>query len=287
MARVLHFFFHNFDLGHDTLVSLSAIHLAFILVISIYSLYGLVDDLVDVGRVLKLTLPIVFAYPLVSVVNPSYVWMPLLGEFNLQSQIYLEITLSDIFRITVIPVYIMVVSILVNMHSGFNGLQSGLSLIILFTLTLKSIISNEVDDIFPIFSIIGALSAFYLFNRFPSRAFEGNIGALFFGSSIGSIIVLQEYWWFGFFVLIPHIFNFFLWLIWLNLMRKFPDKYLDHNDSHEKFGFTDSEGKLHVPNNLTLKWLPNYYFGFNEEVSTKLMFLLTAIFCLTGLIFIN
>ena len=70
-------------------------------------------------------------------------------------------------------------------------------------------------------------------------------------------------------------------------MRKLPDKYLDHNDSHEKFGFTDLDGKLHVPNNLTLKWLPNYYFGFNEEVSTKIMFLLTAIFCLTGLIFIN
>ena len=51
-----------------SLVSLSAIHLAFILVISIYSLYGLVDDLVDVGRILKkLTLPVVFAYPLVSV----------------------------------------------------------------------------------------------------------------------------------------------------------------------------------------------------------------------------
>ena len=179
MARVLHFFFHNFNLGHDSLVSLSAIHLAFILVISIYSLYGLVDDLVDVGRILKLTLPVVFAYPLVSVVDPSHVWVPLLGELNLQSKIYLEVTISDIFRITVIPVYIMVVSNLVNMHSGFNGLQSGLSLIVLCTLTLKSIISNEVEDIFPIFSILGALSAFYLFNRFPSRAFEGNIGALF------------------------------------------------------------------------------------------------------------
>ena len=103
MARVLHFFFHNFNLGHDSLVSLSAIHLAFILVISIYSLYGLVDDLVDVGRILKLTLPVVFAYPLVSVVDPSHVWVPLLGELNLQSKIYLEVTISDIFRITVIP----------------------------------------------------------------------------------------------------------------------------------------------------------------------------------------
>ena len=39
-------------------VDLSQTHMAFLLVISIYALYGLVDDLVDVGRVLKLVLPV-------------------------------------------------------------------------------------------------------------------------------------------------------------------------------------------------------------------------------------
>jgi hypothetical protein len=33
---------------------------------------------------------------------------------------------SDIFKVFVVPVYIMVVSNLINMHSGFNGLQCGL-----------------------------------------------------------------------------------------------------------------------------------------------------------------
>ena len=62
---------------------LSEINLAFLLVVSIFALYGLVDDLVDVGRILKLILPITFSYPFISVIKPSIIWIPFMYLFKI------------------------------------------------------------------------------------------------------------------------------------------------------------------------------------------------------------
>ena len=104
----------------------------------------------------------------------------------------------------------MVVSNLVNMHSGYNGLQSGLSIIILSTLLVKSYYDGIFTNIFPAVAFLGGMLAFWLYNRFPAQIFEGNIGSLMFGSVIGCVVVLQEYWWFAFWILLPHTFNFIL-----------------------------------------------------------------------------
>ncbi len=259
-------------------------NLAFLLVVSVYALYGLIDDLVDIGRKLKVVLPIAFGFPLISFVNANTIWIPIFGNFDLMDTFYSDILWNDLFRIIVIPVYIMVVSNLVNMHSGYNGLQSGLSIIIILTLLIKSNIDGKIEGVLPASSFIGSFLAFWLFNKYPSKVFEGNVGSLLFGSIIGSIIVLQEYWWFGFFILLPHTFNFILWLIWLYLMRKDPDKYLQADGNHKKFATLRSDGTIKVPNKLTLKWIPNYYFRLNEKQSVIICYFVSFFFCLSGVI---
>ena len=259
-------------------------HLAFLLVVSVYALYGLVDDLVDIGRLFKLVLPIAFSFPLVSVIEVSSIWIPMLGNFNLEVDFFSGITYSDIFRLLIIPAYVMVVANLVNMHSGYNGLQSGLSIIIILTICFKSFLNNNLETIFPVFGILGSMIAFLLYNKYPSRAFEGNIGSQFFGSTIGVLIVIQKLWWFGFFILIPHTFNFILWLIWLYLMKTNSLHHLDKFGNHTKFGKIDTDGFLVVPNRLTLKWVPNYYFKLTEYQTTNIMYSLTLLFCLGGII---
>jgi len=266
---------------------LSEAHLALLLVVSIYALYGLVDDLVDIGRILKLILPIAFSYPLISVIKPTFVWLPFLGNQDLNIILAQDVLWSDIFRITIIPLYVMVVANLVNMHSGYNGLQSGLSIILLSTICFKSYLEDNLTNIIPIGSILGSMVGFYLFNKYPARVFEGNIGSLFFGSVIGSAIVLQHYWWFGFFILIPHSINFILWIVWLRLIRIDPDNYLRPDGNHQKFGNVDPDGNLIVPNRLTLKWIPNFYFKMNEKISVRISYMFTIIFCILGLFLFN
>ena len=280
LSRIINEFFPI----EEDISDLSKTNLAFLLVVSIYALYGLVDDLVDVGRKLKIILPVIFGYPLISVIYPESIWLPLLGESSLNQNIYSDIKRSDMFRILVIPVYVMVVSNLVNMHSGYNGLQSGLSLILLLTLVFKSILDDKINSIMPAGAFLGAIFSFWIHNKYPSRVFEGNIGSLLFGSLLGSIIVIQEYWWFGFFILIPHTFNFLLWNWWLVLMKKNPELHINDNGEHTKFGFVNEDNILVVPNYLTLKWIPNYFIDTTERQSTIFCYFLTGIFCITGLL---
>ena len=216
-------------------IDLSVENLAFLLVVSIYSIYGLIDDLVDIGRKLKTILPVAFSYPLISIIYPTEIWIPFAGEFDLTLTIIGDIRFEDIFRILIIPVYVMVVSNLVNMHSGYNGLQSGLSIILLVTLSVKSWSDGILKSILPTGAFLGSMLALWFFNKYPSKAFEGNIGSLLFGSVIGCTIVIQKYWWFGFFILIPHTINFILWFAWLIMIRLEPENYLESDGLHKKF----------------------------------------------------
>ena len=267
-----------------TIYNLSESHLAILLVVSIYSIYGLVDDLVNIGRKMKFILPPIFSFPLIGIIKVSEIWVPFFGTISLDSEVINGVFADDIFRVIIIPIYVMVVANLVNMHSGYNGLQSGLSVIVIVTLVIKSYKDGIIDNIIPAAAFLGSFIAFYRYNRYPSRVFEGNIGSLMFGSLIGSIIVLQNYWWFGFFILIPHTLNFLLWVFWLINMKLQPDIYLDSTGKHVKFGTVNEDGILSVPNNLTLKWVPNYYFNLSEGNSTHLVHFFTILFCATGLI---
>ena len=282
LARIISFFTKISIPNSDLLES----HLAILLVVSIYSIYGLVDDLVNIGRKMKLFLPPIFAFPLIGLIHLDTMWLPLFGSISLNSEIIPGIYGDDLFRVIMVPIYVMVVANLVNMHSGYNGLQSGLSIIILVTLSVKSHIDGRLEAIIPVGAFLGAFLAFYQFNKYPSKVFEGNIGSLMFGSLIGSVIVIQQYWWFGFFILIPHTFNFILWMIWLFKIYSEPDKYLNDDGTHQKFGSLDKSGYIVVPNCLTLKWIPNYYFNLNESHSAKIMYSFTILFCFLGLIFI-
>ena len=277
--------FSDFDLQ-----DLQQTDLAFLLVVAIFSFYGVLDDLVDIGRTPKLLLPILFSYPLIISSSPDSLSIPFFDDVDLTSSLFGNpqstdhyITLSDLFKVIIIPVYVMVVSNLVNMHSGYNGLQSGLSIIILSTLLVKSYYDGIFTNIFPAVAFLGGMLAFWLYNRFPAQIFEGNIGSLMFGSVIGCVVVLQEYWWFAFWILLPHTFNFILWFIWIYLMKKDPEVYLIDGVNHQKFGKIDSDGIITVPNRLTLKWIPNYYFSLTELQSTNIMYSITIIFCLSGL----
>lgn len=166
----------------------------------------------------------------------------------------------------------LVASNLVNMHSGYNGLASGLSAIVLLSLIIKSIILGDVENIFTIVAITGALLGYFLYDRFPSHIFWGNVGSLTIGATIGALIVIQGFIISGFIMLIPHTVNFLLYVYWR--IRKFPVA---------KFGSDRGDGKLEVPNPYTLKWVLPYYYNLTEKQATYAMYMLTGIFCLIGI----
>jgi UDP-N-acetylglucosamine--dolichyl-phosphate N-acetylglucosaminephosphotransferase len=79
-----------------------------------------------------------------------------------------------------------VVANLVNMHSGFNGLAPGLSLMVLSTLLVKTWFHGDIFNALFILCLTGALAGYFLFEKYPAQIFWGNVGALSVGAAIGA-----------------------------------------------------------------------------------------------------
>jgi UDP-N-acetylglucosamine--dolichyl-phosphate N-acetylglucosaminephosphotransferase len=232
-----------------------------LIVIVLFGLFGILDDMMDIGRTSKLLIMYYGSYPLIQYATHTAVTFPTVGTVEL-GIIYLQF---------IVPTFVLVAANLVNMHSGYNGLASGLSSIVLVSLIIKSILVGEIDNILSVVSITGACLGFYLYERYPSKIFWGNIGSLTVGSAIGALIVIQGFVVSGFIMLIPHTVNFLMYVYWR--VRKYPVA---------KFGALRVDGTLEVPNPLTLKWVLPYYIRVNEKQATWAMFAVTGVFCVIG-----
>lgn len=233
------------------------------IVIALFGLFGVLDDMINIGRASKLLIMYYCSYPLIQYATHTAVTLPNVGDMEL-GILYLQF---------IVPTYVLVASNLVNMHSGFNGMSSGLAIIVLVSLIIKSVLIKDVENIISVVAITGATLGFYFYERYPARIFWGNVGSLTVGAAIGTIIVIQGFIISGFIMLIPHTVNFFMYVYWI--IKKYP---------HVKFGKIREDGTLEVPNNLTLKWVLPYYYRLNEKQATYAMFLLTSIFCIIGIL---
>ncbi|MCC7571868.1 MAG: UDP-N-acetylglucosamine-1-phosphate transferase [Candidatus Methanofastidiosum sp.] len=238
--------------------------LIFYFVIFIYAIFGLVDDLVDVGRKIKLIAPFFLAFPIA-----------LLNLDTSLSLIFIEIELGILFSYIIAPLYVMVVSNLVNMHSGFNGVSGGVTTILLAFSAIGSFIKYDYNGLIYVAPILGAMIAFMYFNKYPSKIFLGNIGTLMIGASLGGFIIFQNMEIFGVIILIPHIINFLMFVYWK--IRRYP---------HIKFGEIDEKGTLHVPNNLTVKWFFPYYFPMTEKKAIILCYLFSILSGIAGVLYV-
>tara|TARA_A100001035_G_C27779684_1_gene501077 strand:+ start:132 stop:1082 length:951 start_codon:yes stop_codon:yes gene_type:complete len=156
--------------------------LSFILIYSILVLYqgfylplfalpmamiGVIDDKFNISRIVRilfqiLTLVLIifyldnnantFAYQLIQYGSLGYIFLILLGTSTIN---------------------------FVNFMDGIDGLVCGSMIVILFTL------NGEVHYLLP---LIGTLSGFLYFNWYPSKIFMGDIGSLFLGTFLVSLI---------------------------------------------------------------------------------------------------
>ena len=239
--------------------------LVFYFVVFIYGIFGLIDDLIDINRTMKLFLPFFLALP-IAILNIDTT----LDFFTI------HIELGWIFSYILAPMYVMVVANLINMHSGYNGLSGGLATILLIFVGIESYFKNpNTPFFFYLMPILGAMLAFMWFNKYPSKIFLGNSGTLLIGAAVGGAIILNNLEIFGVFILIPHIINFLMWIYWLMNMHIYP---------HVKFAKVQLDGTIKPPNRLTLKYLLAHYFKVGELRSILILYGITTIFGLLGLI---
>jgi UDP-N-acetylglucosamine--dolichyl-phosphate N-acetylglucosaminephosphotransferase len=231
--------------------------------IFLFGFFGLMDDLFGFPRWLNFIGPLFLAVPVIGLLDSSVIrfW-------------FFRIDFGWMFYLLIAPLFILTVTNLINLHSGFNGLAMGTAAMVLFSLLLKSWLYEDTSFIaFPA-CILGALAGFMYYNMYPSKIFEGNVGAFAVGGTIGVVIIFQGYLVTGFFMLIPHIYNFLMDIV----------DYLFKVDRTDlKFARIRPDGTMKVSGPYTLNYILPHYFRLTEKQCVLSMWGLTGVFCVIGL----
>ena len=104
-----------------------------------------------------------------------------------------------------IPIALSIGSNLTNMLAGLNGIESGLGIISMASLTIACIILGKYDVTIISMSMLGALIAFLYYNRYPAKIFPGDTGTLIIGATIVCIAFIGRVKLIAFIILMPNI----------------------------------------------------------------------------------
>ena len=182
---------------------------AFAMVVGSSALVGALDDKYRMKGVYKPLLMLICGLPLVflgllfpgQIYNPT-LKVPLFGGFHL----------PVIYPLS-IPVAISVTSNTVNMLDPLNGTMAGSVAIVSGGLLVGLLFRNpEPAIIFLLGSLLFSSLGFFYFNRYPSRAFAGNVGQLSVGAALGSIAIMGRVEIAAIVAMFPHIQNSFFFL---------------------------------------------------------------------------
>jgi UDP-N-acetylglucosamine--dolichyl-phosphate N-acetylglucosaminephosphotransferase len=238
----------------------------FYFIVIVYGLYGVIDDIFNFKkRYDKIFALLILSFPMASLVHDT--------KINL---IYTYLEIGILYSLVVVPMYIMVVANMINLHAGYNGLTQGLSLILLLTLGIKSFMVYEFTYLLFLVPILGAVLAFLPSTSYPAKVLPGNVGDILVGAAIGCFIIVNNFMWFGIFILIPHIINFIMDTFTI-VVRKIPDA---------KFGKIRKDGTIEPPQTMrfkSLKFLIVSIFKLSEQQAVYLLYGLTAVFCVIGI----
>lgn len=165
-------------------------------IVSVFLLVGVVgviDDLVNLKQSHKVFLTILVSMPVLFNLERNF-----LVVFN--HKVYL-----GIFAIIFLWLYVPFVANLVNLLAGFNGLEVGLSSIILFALF---VLSKNMKEL----ALIGFFAGlgFLIWNKYPAKVFPGDTGTLSLGALIGLVTITSGLETQATILLLPHIIDFLL-----------------------------------------------------------------------------
>lgn len=155
--------------------------------IAIVGFLGLVDDLIAWKNGMRqwqhALVPMFAALPLmaININNPPF-FIPFIGfvGFGLY------------YSLLLVPIGITGASNATNMLAGLNGLEAGLGLLIIGTLTAIASYASGMEAVIIGIALIGALFGFLYFNWFPARIFGGDSLTLMTGAGIATISIIGD-----------------------------------------------------------------------------------------------
>ena len=199
VAGVSTFLVINYVLAEEETTNLAAPVLAVVLAVVGAALTGIMDDLFGLRQRIKAVIPFLFAIP-VGVFTADKTTM---------SFIFTSVDFG-ILMIIIAPFGVTCAANAGNMLEGFNGLGTGLGIIISMTLIAIAFLHGADDTLILLFPLLGGLIAFLWFNRYPAKIFPGDTLTLFMGATLACAAILGDMKTIGALLFIPMIIEFFL-----------------------------------------------------------------------------
>jgi UDP-N-acetylglucosamine--dolichyl-phosphate N-acetylglucosaminephosphotransferase len=244
---------------------------------------GLADDLFVLGGRSKPLLLFLAAIPFVAVTR----WQPDLFQPSLAFPFFHSTSPHFTIFVGLVLLAFPVVSNAFNMMDSFNGQISGFSLLtslaLLFGVVLHAAYTSgfALARIASTLPLVGIAAAFVVFNRYPSRVFDGDSGALMLGAMYAGLAVTGGVEMAAIVAIIPSILNsFFI----LSSVRGL----VERRKMKSRPTYLGKDGKLHAslekdaPVTLARMLLLNGQLTERELVKAVLS--ITAIACVLSVI---
>jgi UDP-N-acetylglucosamine--dolichyl-phosphate N-acetylglucosaminephosphotransferase len=237
---------------------------AFIGSVLIAGAVGIIDDLHPLGARMKPLLTALACIPIL-----------LLGTYVP----YAEVPLYGSVRLTIvypilIPIAFAVTSNSVNMMDVMNGAMPGTVAIIAFTMVGILLWAREFRTATLAGALLAAMLAFFYFNRYPSKVFDGDTGSLAVGAALGALAIIGRIEAVVIVALIPYIMNSFYGLSSVRGLR-------ERREIHQRPTELLDNGLLRASNQkgapVTLARLILAAGPMGEKDVVKVMMVLTAV----------
>jgi UDP-N-acetylglucosamine--dolichyl-phosphate N-acetylglucosaminephosphotransferase len=186
---------------------------------------GVIDDLIGwrtgIRQWQHALFPLFAALPLMAInAGTKTFFIPFLGEVNV----------GIFYSLLLVPLGITGASNALNMLAGFNGLEAGLGVLIVSTLSLISFMTGKIEALIIGIAILASLLAFLRYNWYPAKVFGGDSLTLMIGASIATISIIGNMEKVGVLIIALH---------WIELVFKAKHKF-----QSQSFGIPQKDGTL-------------------------------------------
>jgi phospho-N-acetylmuramoyl-pentapeptide-transferase len=103
-------------------------------------------------------------------------------------QIHLDATWQLIYLFVIVPLLVASTTNAVNLHDGMDGLAAGTSVLIFSVLFFITITAGNLYLAAICAAMVGAVTGFLVYNRYPASVFMGDTGSLFIGGMMAGVV---------------------------------------------------------------------------------------------------
>lgn len=190
------------------------------------------------------------------------------GDSTIVLPVFGAIDVGILFPLLLVPIGVVGASNAINMLAGLNGLEAGMSIVLLGSMGIYAFLNNQIAAAAIALIMVAALLAFLKFNWYPAKIIPGDSLPYCIGAAVAAVAVIGNMERFAVIAFAP-------WFIELILKSKARMKA-------EAFGLLQKDGTLQSPYDRTysLTHVIMKLGKFREDQIVKILIAIEVVFCL-------